>query len=260
MTCPASIRKWLISALLLSTLSLHAQQPEDSYYAFDKDWNNTSLEKASYFMRIRKESDSDWRCDSYRIWGPLLKTEHYKDSLLRISQGRFIFYNEQGRQDSICYFVNNLAEGTWYFINDTGRVYLKKIFSKGHLLKIIDAIREDSIRQANEPAQGKMEDDYDATESTFKGGLRGWSNYLSDNLRYPDRAQGGNKQGTVKIQFIVDETGRVLDPVIWQSVEFSLDEESLRLIRDSPRWTPAVKNGKAVKSYKIQPILYRLED
>jgi hypothetical protein len=56
----------------------------------------------------------------------------------------------------------------------------------------------------------------------------------------------------------VNTEGVLEDIEIYKSVEFSLDEESVRMIVKSPRWTPAVQYGKKVKSYKRQPIVYRL--
>jgi protein TonB len=63
----------------------------------------------------------------------------------------------------------------------------------------------------------------------------------------------------VVIQFIVDKEGHVVSPEISQSVEYSIDQEALRLIKKSPFWQPAMLDGKIVKSYKKQPITFRLE-
>ncbi|TAH01920.1 MAG: TonB family protein, partial [Sphingobacteriales bacterium] len=61
-----------------------------------------------------------------------------------------------------------------------------------------------------------------------------------------------------RIQFIVDKEGNIEDIEMVKSVEFTIDEEAMRLIRQSPQWAPAVQNGKKVKSYKIQPITFCL--
>ncbi|HEY4155517.1 MAG TPA: hypothetical protein VGM24_08815 [Puia sp.] len=39
----------------------------------------------------------------------------------------------------------------------------------------------------------------------------------------------------------------------------ALKAESIRVIRESGKWTPAKDHGKIVKSYHKQPIIYRLE-
>jgi periplasmic protein TonB len=63
----------------------------------------------------------------------------------------------------------------------------------------------------------------------------------------------------VTIGFIVDKEGTVTDPYIAHSVEYSLDAEALKIIKASGKWEPATQNGHIVKSYKTQPINFRLE-
>ncbi len=46
--------------------------------------------------------------------------------------------------------------------------------------------------------------------------------------------------------------------ILYRSVEYSIDHEALRIIFISPDWTPAVQNGRNVKTYKKQPIIFRL--
>ena len=65
-------------------------------------------------------------------------------------------------------------------------------------------------------------------------------------------------QGTVVVQFIVDKEGNVSD-VEAISGPNELREEAVRVIKKSGKWTPAIQNGRQVKSYKKQPIKFRLE-
>ena len=96
-------------------------------------------------------------------------------------------------------------------------------------------------------------------ESDFEGGISAWGKYLTKNLDYPDRAMKLQKQGMVVVQFVVDKEGAIFDPRISRSVEYSLDEEALRIIRKAPRWIPAIQDGRKVKSYKRQPIIFKLQ-
>jgi protein TonB len=38
-----------------------------------------------------------------------------------------------------------------------------------------------------------------------------------------------------------------------------LKQEAMRVIRQSGKWTPAIQNGRQVKSYKKQPVVFKLE-
>ena len=115
------------------------------------------------------------------------------------------------------------------------------------------------------PAKTVMTVDVDSTfakveiESEFPGGAAAWGTYLSQNLHYPKKAIRKNIQGTVVVQFIVGKDGKVSDVLVIRSVDPLLDEEAMRLIKNSPNWTPAVQHGKTVKSYKKQPIVFMLQ-
>jgi len=113
-------------------------------------------------------------------------------------------------------------------------------------------------------APKKVEEDWDKTftkveiESDYPGGQAAWQRYLLKTLRYPQEAQDQEIQGTVVVQFIVDKAG-VVSNVEALSGPNELREEAVRVIKKSGSWTPAVQNGRQVKSYKKQPIVFRLE-
>jgi periplasmic protein TonB len=112
----------------------------------------------------------------------------------------------------------------------------------------------------------KDNEDYDKTftkveiESDYPGGPAAWLRYLNKNFRYPDDAVNNDIQGTVVVQFIVDKEGNVSDvQAISGPSEGGLREEAVRVIKKSGQWTAAVQNGRKVKSYKKQPIVFKLE-
>ena len=113
-------------------------------------------------------------------------------------------------------------------------------------------------------APKKVEEDWDKTftkveiESDYPGGQAAWQRYLLKTLRYPQEAQDNEIQGTVVVQFIVDKAGAV-SSVEAISGPSELRDEAVRVIKKSGTWTPAVQNGRQVKSYKKQPIVFRLE-
>ena len=114
-------------------------------------------------------------------------------------------------------------------------------------------------------APKKVEEDWDKTftkveiESEYPGGAAAWQRYLNRNLRYPQDAIDNEIQGTVVVQFIVDKEGMVSE-VEAISGPKELRDEAVRVIKKSGKWTPAVQNGRQVKSYKKQPIVFRIDD
>ena len=113
-------------------------------------------------------------------------------------------------------------------------------------------------------APRKEDEDWDKTftkveiESEYPGGAAAWQRYLNRSLRYPQEAIDNEVQGPVVVQFIVDKEGTVSDVEAISGPQ-ELRAEAVRVIKKSGKWTPAVQNGRQVKSYKKQPIVFRLE-
>ena len=120
---------------------------------------------------------------------------------------------------------------------------------------------------ANRPAAAtKTKDltDYNQTftkveiEADYPGGAGGWTRFLNKTFYYPQEAVEKEIQGTVLLQFIVDRDGS-LSEIEALSGPDVLKTEALRVMAKSGKWLPAMQNGIPVKSYKKQPITFRLQ-
>lgn len=87
---------------------------------------------------------------------------------------------------------------------------------------------------------------------------RTFIHYLQQNIRYPAKALEKHIEGRVYIQFTIDEKGRLVDGTILKSCHPMLDNEVLRIIRNSPVWQPGKQNGKAVKVSMVMPVEFVL--
>jgi protein TonB len=96
-------------------------------------------------------------------------------------------------------------------------------------------------------------------ESTYPGGPTAWMRFLNKNFSYPQEAADNRIQGTVRVQFIVDITGEISDVKALGGPP-ELIPEAIRVIKKSGKWSPAIQNGRTVKSYKQQPISFKLVD
>ena len=88
---------------------------------------------------------------------------------------------------------------------------------------------------------------YDAvdTQAQFNGSV---SSYIKKNMKYPAKAYMDGIKGTVIISFVVEKTGEVSNVQVARSAEPSLDREAVRLVKYMPLWSPAIKNGRKVRS------------
>ena len=92
----------------------------------------------------------------------------------------------------------------------------------------------------------------------FMGGdAANFSKWVNANLRYPEIAKQNGIQGEVTVEFTVMTDGSVANVKVLNGVETSLDNEAVRVISMSPKWTPGKHKNKAVKViYRIPVIFY----
>ncbi|WP_316798926.1 TonB family protein [Pedobacter frigidisoli] len=81
----------------------------------------------------------------------------------------------------------------------------------------------------------------------YPGGIRKFYEYLSKTIRYPELAQEKNVQGKVFLSFIVEKDGSISDVMVTRGLGSGLDEEAVRVLNESPRWNPGVKDGMVVR-------------
>ncbi|HSS78620.1 MAG TPA: energy transducer TonB, partial [Thermoanaerobaculia bacterium] len=96
-------------------------------------------------------------------------------------------------------------------------------------------------------------------ESEFPGGQAGWVKFLNEHLKYPKKAIKKNIEGTVVVQFIVAKDGTLSDIQAISGPDL-LRDAAVEVFKESPHWKPAIQDGKKVKSYKKQPIMFKLVD
>jgi periplasmic protein TonB len=228
-------------------------QDKNQFYALDKNMNQTVLDSSKYILWIHKKEDSNWQWDYYYTWGPLVKSNSYADHDGTIKNGQFYLYNSNGNLDSTGIFDHGKKNG-WFskyrsYTNDSIRAIYQYKYQDDSLVKFVDVTEK----------KEKAKDTTDMKEPEFPDGLPGWYNYLRSHLVYPERAISKEVQGQVQVAFIVDTNGVVKDLFLQKSVEYSIDQASLDLIKKSGEWKPATNKGLPVKSYKMQPINFKLE-
>jgi len=82
--------------------------------------------------------------------------------------------------------------------------------------------------------------------------------WVNKYVRYPTRAIAQGIQGRVMVQFVIEANGAVTNVEVIESVDPLLDDEAVRVISASPRWTPGRKNGKPVRVRCAVPVYFML--
>lgn len=83
--------------------------------------------------------------------------------------------------------------------------------------------------------------------------------FMMDNVKYPEAAKDKGLEGRVAVQFIVDETGKVVDvKVVSKDHDPLFEQAALAAMKKMPDWTPGEKDGKKVRCMYTIPFVFKL--
>ena len=85
-----------------------------------------------------------------------------------------------------------------------------------------------------------------------------FNGYISGNFNYPQRLkeQDEDIKGKIYVSFIVEKDGSLGDVKIVRGLNKLLDEEAIRVIKSSPKWSPGKNAGIPVRARFVQPIRF----
>lgn len=116
------------------------------------------------------------------------------------------------------------------------------------------------ISQTDSPAKLANNIIYETVDSvaTFPGGKPEWNKFIEKNLDAGVGVDNGAKKGTykVKIRFTVMKDGTLKDFEPVTNYKHGFETEVIRVLKLSPKWIPAKKNGVDVNSKVIQEQIF----
>ncbi len=255
-------------SIILITSNAVSQSSKGELYAYTKDWSPAkNLGAATYIMHQLTEDDTTFIKRYYQKNGPLVFCETYFDKECTIPNGLFAWYNFKGDLDSTGYCYRGKKDGLWkYGFDKKNRPFIVEEFAKGKLVKRMNF----QVMKIFFP--NGMEEILDISSSknnTTKlpefenGGIKGWGNYLSNNLKTPDRFMSLTKSVIVTSAFVafqINTEGKIKDLLFHHSLEWSADLEIIRVLRASPRWIPAEIDGNLVQYTYGQKISFNISN
>lgn len=112
------------------------------------------------------------------------------------------------------------------------------------------------------PIQFKLDDTKEMDEvdalPAYPGGQQELYKLLTNNVIYPEAAKRAGAEGTVVISFVVEKDGSLSTFETVKSPRQDFSDEVIRVIKKSPQWSPAMKDGKAVKVKYTLPFKFKL--
>ena len=120
-----------------------------------------------------------------------------------------------------------------------------------------DEILEDEILEIDAEQDEVEEEIFVVVENppVLIGGIASVQSHIS----YPPLALKAGIEGRVIVQFVIDKTGKVLDPKVIRGIGGGCDEEALKAVQ-SARFTPGMQRGRPVRVQYRLPIVFRLQN
>jgi protein TonB len=94
---------------------------------------------------------------------------------------------------------------------------------------------------------------------SFPGGDEKLYEFLQKNMKYPQMARESGIQGIVYVTFVVEPDGSISNVRVLRDIGGGCGEESIRVVKAMPRWTPGKQRGKAVRVLFNLPVKFTLQ-
>lgn len=132
-------------------------------------------------------------------------------------------------------------------------------------LKLLEELAEQS-KQNKENTNGAMatRDQVDqmpvfGKENSNGNGFYELQAFLSENLKYPDRAKETGKTGRVFVSFVVSKDGSLKDIEVVKSVSEELDQAAIEAVKSmNGMWTPGSDKGEPKDVKMVLPFSFKL--
>jgi antitoxin component YwqK of YwqJK toxin-antitoxin module len=185
-------------------------------------WDSTGLRTDSIiYANDKMQNKTQFEYDFSRNVSRKIFTDSVQNTMTDI------FLNTAGKKVSEVHFNGN--KGVWIHYNTDGSISKKE---------------EVLTKEKN--------------NATFIGGEEVWKDYLAKELNTLLPFDNGAPKGeyVVFVSFTVDKDGTVSNIMPTTKHGFGMEEEAVRVIQKSGKWTPATIYGKAIKSHRLQPIQF----
>jgi antitoxin component YwqK of YwqJK toxin-antitoxin module len=206
----------------------------------------------SFFKNGLKESEGNYESNIENgLWIKWDSTGRIIDSTIyekgkKISETA-LGYHKNGIMDSLVHinFTSDTYERKYYDdsarlwseVNFIGQKGFIKDYDKGNLTS------SDSVFSRLE------------IEAEPSGGQKAWTQYILSRLQNnADEIIKSGEYGTCIVKFIVGKDGKIRKAEATTMKGTALAELAVTIIKNGPKWHPALQYGRAVNAYRLEPI------
>ena len=92
---------------------------------------------------------------------------------------------------------------------------------------------------------------------TFRGGdFSKFRDWVGKRTNYPEAAIKKKIRGTVLLTFVVEKDGTVTNVTVVKGVDPILDNEAVKAVSESPKWSPGLQRGQPVRVRFVIPLSF----
>lgn len=84
-------------------------------------------------------------------------------------------------------------------------------------------------------------------QPAYPGGIAKFYAYIANEIKYPEEAEKNKTHGKVFLSFVVEKDGSLTDIAVIRGLSRETDIEAVRVFKKSPKWNPAMQDGKPVR-------------
>jgi TonB family protein len=95
---------------------------------------------------------------------------------------------------------------------------------------------------------------------SFPGGMTAFYEYLGRTIKYPAEARKQNIEGKVYLSFMVEKDGSLSNIQVTKKLGGGIDEEAVRVLRESPKWIPGTRDKQPVRVKYDMPLSFSLSE
>jgi antitoxin component YwqK of YwqJK toxin-antitoxin module len=223
--------------LLLIAFPIYAQKKT---YLDENFKKLGSSQNAIYYNTFEnKESSRKNTRTTYYINDSIKNIAHYSDYPNRILDGKFEERFQNGKTESISFYVNGKEDGKSLRYYENGQLKRSDNYSNG-VFTDGKCFNENGSEIPFFPYK---------TPPNYPGGVSEFYKYIGQNYKCKDKGKG-----VIQISFFVETDGTIRDMKILEGINYELNKEALRVLYYCPNWIPATIDGKIVRALYKLPI------
>lgn len=210
-----------------------------------------------------KESKNDTvviKADSIFFNPPTIRKDDMLYNSLIVFNGKILGYGKDLGDQLEKMMSKGIFKGSMTLLKDKWATDKYGEAGKNGVVEIVETINHTSdyikVEKYQEPVFTKSEID-----PQFPGGQDGWRKYLIKNLNAGIALKEGWKPGTytVTIQFVVGKEGNLSKFEALNYEGSKTAQHCIDIIRNGPKWLPALQNGRKINAIYKQPVTFLIE-